>query len=158
MKDHTFYLLRTAEIAQQARDAGNTPFGALLVDADGNILEEQGNIEITEHICTGHAECTLAAKASHKYSREFLWNCTLYTSVEPCAMCTGAIYWANIGTIVYGIEETTLLKMTGSNEQNPTFSLPCREVLARGQKDIHVLGPFPEIADRLIKAHDGYWN
>lgn len=158
MRDHIPYLIRTAEIAQKARDAGNTPFGALLVDADGNILEEQGNIEITEHICTGHAECHLAARASEKYSREFLWNCTLYTSVEPCAMCTGAIYWANIGTIVYGIEESQLLKMTGDNEQNPTFDLPCREILSHGQKDIQVIGPFPEVAELIVKAHEGYWD
>lgn len=158
MRDHIPYLLRTTELAEQARAAGNTPFGALLVDAEGNILEEQGNIEITEKLCTGHAECTLAAKASHKYSREFLWTCTLYSSVEPCAMCTGAIYWANIGAIVYGIEEKELLRMTGGNEQNPTFSLPCREVLARGQKDIQVYGPFPEVADAVAKAHRGYWD
>ncbi|MCF0132844.1 MAG: nucleoside deaminase [Blautia sp.] len=156
--DYIPYLLRAAEIAQEARDAGNTPFGALLIDPEGKIIEEQGNIEITEKICTGHAECTLAAKASHKYSKDFLWNCTLVTSVEPCSMCTGAIYWANIGTIVYGIEETELLKMTGDNEQNPTFNLPCRKILECGQKPIKVYGPFPEVAEACAKAHIGYWD
>ena len=73
-------------------------------------------------------------------------------------MCTGAIYWANIGTIVYGIEEAQLLAMTGSNQQNPTFSLPCREVLARGQKNIQVLGPFPELSREIIAVHRGYWD
>lgn len=158
MKDHIYYLRRAVELSKHARAVGNTPFGAVLVDAEGNIIEEQENIEITEKVCTGHAECSLAMKASHKYDKEFLWNCTLYSTAEPCAMCTGAIYWANIGTIVYGIEETELLRMTGSNEQNPTFSLPCREVLARGQKDIKVYGPFPEIAEEITEVHQGFWS
>ena len=49
-------------------------------------------------------------------------------------MCAGAIYWANIGRVVYGMTERRLLELTGSNEQNPTFDLPCREVFSRGQK------------------------
>lgn len=158
MLDHIYYLRKAVEVSKRARAAGNTPFGAILVDARGNILAEQENIEITEKICTGHAECTLAARASHQYDRDFLWTCTLYSTAEPCAMCTGAIYWANIGTIVYGIEETQLLAMTGSNQQNPTFSLPCREVLARGQKKIQVYGPFPELSEEITAVHRGYWD
>lgn len=104
-QSHEFYLRRAIEISKEAREAGNTPFGALLVNKEGEIIMEQGNIEITEKICTGHAEATLAARASHEYSREFLWDCTLYTTAEPCAMCAGAIYWANIGRVVYGMTE-----------------------------------------------------
>ena len=88
-QSHEFYLRRAIEISKEAREAGNTPFGALLVNKEGEIIMEQGNIEITEKICTGHAEATLAARASHEYSREFLWDCTLYTTAEPCAMCAG---------------------------------------------------------------------
>ena len=119
---------------------------------------EQPNVEITEHICTGHAETTLAARASHKFTKDYLWNCTLYSTAEPCAMCSGAIYWANIGRVVYGMTEKRLLELTGSNEQNPTFSLPCREVFARGQKDIKVEGPFPEIEEEAAEVHKGYWD
>lgn len=66
-QSHEFYLRRAIEISKEARAAGNTPFGALLVNKDGEIIMEQGNIEITEKICTGHAEATLAARASHEY-------------------------------------------------------------------------------------------
>ena len=142
---HEFYLKRCIELSRMARAGGNTPFGALLTDEDGSILLEQGNIEITENICTGHAETALAARASHIYSKEFLWKCTLYTTAEPCAMCSGAIYWANIGRVVYAMTEKRLLELTGSDEQNPTFDLPCRDVFARGQKDIRVIGPFPAL-------------
>lgn len=157
-KDHIRFLKRAIEVSKQSREHGNTPFGALLVDGDGNILMEQENVEITGRICTGHAETTLAARASQKYSKEFLWNCTLYTTAEPCAMCSGAIYWANIGHVVYGMTERQLLALTGSNEINPTFDLPCRQVFDCGQKDIKVEGPFDEVAKEAAAVHEGYWD
>ena len=131
--DDLDYLRRAVDISQRSRNNGNTPFGALLVDSKGKILLEQENIEITESNCTGHAETTLMEKASKLYSKDFLWQCSLYTTAEPCAMCAGAIYWGNVGRVVYGISEKRLLSLTGNNEQNPTFDLPCREVFARGQ-------------------------
>ena len=156
--DHVYYLKKAIEVSKKSREHGNTPFGALLVDKDGNILMEQENIEITEKICTGHAEATLAARASQTYSKDFLWQCTLYTTAEPCAMCAGAIYWANIGRVVYGMTERRLLELTGSQEQNPTFDLPCRQVFARGQKDITVIGPVPEVEEEAAAVHQGYWD
>ena len=135
-QSHEFYLRRAIEISKEAREAGNTPFGALLVNKEGEIIMEQGNIEITEKICTGHAEATLAARASHEYSREFLWDCTLYTTAEPCAMCAGAIYWANIGRVVYGMTERRLLELTGSNEQNPTLIFHAEMYLQKGRKQL----------------------
>ena len=73
-------------------------------------------------------------------------------------MCAGAIYWANIGRVVYGMPERRLLQLTGSNEQNPTFDLPCREVFARGQRNIEVIGPIPEGEEEAAAVHAGYWN
>lgn len=157
-QDHIHYLKKAVEVSRQAREHGNTPFGALLVDKEGNILMEQENIEISESLCTGHAETSLAARASKEYPKDFLWDCTLYTTAEPCAMCSGAIYWANIGRVVYGMTEQRLLELTGSNEQNPTFSLPCREVFARGQKDIQVVGPIPEVEAEAAEVHRGFWD
>lgn len=156
--DHTHYLDIAIEVSKRAKENGNTPFGAILVDKDGNILMEQENIEITENICTGHAETSLVARASQKYSKEFLWHCTLYTTAEPCAMCAGAIYWANIGRVVYAMTEGRLLELTGSNEQNPTFDLPCKDVFARGQKEITVIGPFPPLEEKAAEIHVGFWE
>lgn len=151
-------LKRCVEISMQAREAGNTPFGALLADRDGRILLEQPNVEITQRKCTGHAETQAAERASMLYSKDFLKECTLYTTAEPCAMCAGAIYWAGIGRVVYGMTEKDLLEQTGSDPQNPTFDLPCREVFARGQKEIQVDGPFPELVQEIANVHQGYWN
>lgn len=54
--NHVVFLKRCIEVSRMARESGNTPFGAVLVDKEGHILLEQGNVEITEHRCTGHAE------------------------------------------------------------------------------------------------------
>ncbi|MDL2294159.1 nucleoside deaminase [Ruminococcaceae bacterium OttesenSCG-928-D13] len=152
------YLRAAIRAGERARAAGNHPFGAVLVDGDGNILLEQGNVEVTEHDHTGHAETALARAASKKYDRDFLWNCSLYTSFEPCAMCAGAAYWTNIGRIVYGASEHDLLADTGANDDNPTFDLDCRTVLSRGQKAMVVCGPYPEVADEARASQAGYWD
>ncbi len=152
------YLRQAISVSKKSREHGNTPFGAILVDSEGTVILEQENIEITQSNCTGHAETTLMEAASQRYSKSFLWNCTLYTTAEPCAMCSGAIYWGNVGKVVYGISEERLLTLTGDNEQNPTFNLPCREVFSKGQKQITVIGPFPELEDEIVAVHEGYWK
>jgi tRNA(Arg) A34 adenosine deaminase TadA len=152
------YLRQAISVSKKSREHGNTPFGAILVDSEGTVILEQENIEITQSNCTGHAETTLMEAASQRYSKSFLWNCTLYTTAEPCAMCAGAIYWGNVGKVVYGISEERLLNLTGDNEQNPTFNLPCREVFSKGQKQITVVGPFPELEDEIVAVHEGYWK
>lgn len=156
--DHLKYLLAANEVAKKARENGNTPFGAVLVDDKGNIIMEQGNAEGDLHDATAHAERMLASRASQAYSKDFLWKCTLYTTFEPCCMCTGAIYWSNIGKIVYALTEKRLLELTGADEKNPTFNISSRTILAAGQKNIEVLGPFEEIAAAVVEVHKGFWN
>jgi len=153
-------MYETARVATESRAGGNHPFGAILADKDGNILLEQENEVVTEHNDCGHAETALLIRASKKYSREFLSTCTLYTTIEPCAMCTGALYWANVGRLVYSLSEEMLLELTGSNPENPTFSLPSREVIDRGQKEIEVVGPIDdkELSARIIQDHIGFWD
>ncbi|CAM4268887.1 tRNA(Arg) A34 adenosine deaminase TadA [Paenibacillus endophyticus] len=157
-RSHIEYLIESIAVSKQARKAGNTPFGAILVDAAGDIVLSQGNVELTESNCTGHAERTLMEQASKRYSREELWHFTLYTSAEPCAMCAGAIYWGNVGTVVYGISEKRLAELTGDDEQNPTLDLPCRIVFAQGRKPIQVIGPIPEVEEAAVAVHEGYWT
>lgn len=147
-------LRRANEVARRAMAMGRHPFGAVLVAPDGEtVLAEQGNID-TVH----HAEATLARTASLNYPADYLAQCTLVTTFEPCAMCAGTIYWANIGHVVYGAEESALLALTGDHPENPTLSLPCREVFARGQKAIEVHGPVPEVAEEMIATHRGFWE
>lgn len=149
-------LKQAVEIARRARQNGNHPFGALLTDRDGNILLTAENTVVTQKDCTGHAETNLMRLASHQYDPEFLSHCTLYTSTEPCAMCSGAIYWGGVGRVVFALSESELLDMTGDDPENPTFSLPCREVFARGQRPTQVDGPYNLPAAREV--HMGFWR
>ena len=92
-------LLRANALALGALAQGRHPFGALLLAPDHEtVLAEQGNLD-----SVNHAEAVLARHAAQQYPPEFLWGCTLYTTVEPCCMCTGTAYWAHIGRIVYGM-------------------------------------------------------
>jgi len=126
--------LRAAiDLARRSRSRGNHPFGALLVDAVGVVAAEAENTVVSEHHVTGHAETNLVRIASRRFDRAYLRSCTMYTSTEPCAMCSGAIYWCGIGRVIYGLSEAGLLTLTGSHEDNPTMSLPCRDVFAHDQ-------------------------
>jgi len=147
--------LREAQaVAEQAMASGHHPFGALLVAPDGEtVLLRQANVDTVNH-----AEAVLAREAARLYAPHLLWDCTLVTTVEPCAMCAGTQYWANIGHLVYGLEEADLLALTGNHALNPTLALPCREVFSRGQKAIEVHGPTPELREMLLTPHRHFWH
>lgn len=151
-------LLRLSfDVAKRAREAGDHPFGSVLADADGNVLMEQGNGYTSEGgDRTAHAERILASRAAKKYSVEFLQSCTLYTSAEPCAMCSGAIYWAGIGRVVFGQTEKALKEQTGDHEENPTLDLPCHIVFEAGQRPTEIVGPMLEL--EAAKLQDDFWN
>jgi tRNA(Arg) A34 adenosine deaminase TadA len=147
-------LERAQVLARRAMDAGHHPFGALLVAADHETaLLEQGNVD-----SVNHAEAVLAREAARRFSPAELWSCTLVTTVEPCAMCAGTQYWANIGRTVFGIEEKALLAITGNHVENPTLDLPCRQVFARGQKDIKVYGPVARASEAIAALQRRYWR
>ena len=71
-----------------------------------------------------------------------------------CAMCAATQYWSNIGRVVYGLSEARLLALTGNHTENPTLDLPCRDVFARGQKAVEVIGPVAA-AEEEIAALQG---
>ncbi len=148
-------LIRVAiDVARKARDKGNHPFGAILVDKEGQILMEAENTVITGRDCTAHAELNLMRQASRKYDRDFLESCTLYSSTEPCPMCSGAIFWGNVRRVVFGLSEAGLYEMTGEETEEVLY-LPCRELFKNGKKSIEVLGPILE--EEARKVHEGFW-
>jgi len=148
------HLQAANEVAKSALAEGHHPFGAVLVAPDEEtILFRQGNVDKVRH-----AESELARLASLKHPEGFLWQCTLVTTVEPCAMCTGTLYWAHIGRLVYGVSETDLKALTGNDSQNPTLDLPCRSVVSAGQKPIEVHGPIDEMKDSILQLHRTFWN
>jgi len=148
------HLRKTIALSEQSRVRGNHPFAALVTDGKGAVLAEAMND--THADCTSHAELLAVRLASSKFNPAQLRDATLYSSAEPCAMCAGAIYWSGIGRVVYALSEERLLQLTGNHPENPTLSLPCREVFARGQREIEVVGPMLE--DEAAAPHKDFWR
>ncbi|MAW81695.1 MAG: tRNA-specific adenosine deaminase [Parvularcula sp.] len=88
------------EEARQAGDAGEAPIGAVLADASGAILAAAGNAPIATHDPTGHAEIRALRAAAEKIGNYRLPETTLYVTLEPCAMCAGAISIARVKRLV----------------------------------------------------------
>jgi tRNA(Arg) A34 adenosine deaminase TadA len=154
MNDYDLKLLRlTFDVARQAREHGNHPFGALLADTDGNVLLTAENTVVTDIDITGHAETNLVREAFHLYESDFLASCTLFASTEPCPMCAGAIFWSNIRRVVFGLSQEGLYALTNTGEDE--LLLSCREVFAHGKKPIEVIGPLLE--DEAKQVHIGFW-
>jgi len=151
------HLRRTFQLAAASRAAGKHPFAALVVDEAGTVWSEAGNNSLPpDGDPTQHAEVVAAAQAARRRSPEQLARCTLYTSAEPCCMCAGAIYWCNIGRVVYALSEQRLLGLTGNHAENPTLALDCRRVFASGQHPVAVVGPLLE--DEAAEVHRGFWH
>lgn len=149
------HLLTAIELARRSRDNGNHPFGALLVDARGEVVLEAENTVLTERDCTNHAELNLVRAASSRLDESTLRGCTLFASTEPCAMCAGAIYWSGIGRVVFSLSGAALSAMVESGE-GAELALPCRDVFARGGRAIEVSGPHLEKEGRAV--HEGFWS
>ncbi len=154
--DHETLLRHAFRVAGRARAKGNMPFGAILAGPAGDVLIESENGYHPDHDATAHAERLLATEASKHYRAAFLAECTMYSSTEPCAMCAGALYWAGIGRLVYGLPEARLKTLTGDHADNPTMDLSCRTVLAAGQRQIEVIGPFLE--EEAAALHNDAWK
>jgi len=150
------FLRWSFEIARRAGTHGNHPFGAILVDQHRNVLIEAENGYMPSRDATAHAERLLATQACMTLSPDTLRQATLYSSAEPCAMCAGAIYWAGIGRLVYGLSEARLRIVTGNHPENPTLDLPCRAVFKTGQRPTEVIGPMLE--DEAEAVHAGAWK
>lgn len=147
-------LRRANAVAAHAKEKGHHPFGAILVAADHEtVLLKQGNID-----SVNHAESTLARRAAQQFTETECWAMTLYTTAEPCVMCAGTQYWANIGRVVYGMSERQLLDLTGNSSENPTMDIPSRYVFAHGQKGIRVWGPIDEVVDEIAQLHRTFWS
>jgi tRNA(Arg) A34 adenosine deaminase TadA len=143
------------QVAWKARANGNHPFGAVLADDRGNIVMEAENTVATERDCTGHAETNLVRQAARSYDADFLSRCTLYASTEPCPMCSGAIFWANIRRVVFGLSQAGIYELVGPDNEE-ALRLSCREVMDRGAKAIEVVGPLLE--DEAREVQIGFWT
>ncbi len=149
MENEKSYMRQAIALAEAAVANGDHPFGALLVK-DGRVVLTAVNTVHTDHDITRHAELNLVSQAARQFTPEFLAECTLVTSTEPCAMCAGAIYWAGISRVVFGCAAATLGQIAGG-----TFVIPCAEIFARGTRPITVIGPVLE--EEGTAVHQQFW-
>jgi len=106
--DDLVHLRRCVELAREALDDGDEPFGSLLVDRDGAVRFEDRN-RVKDGDATRHPELEIARWAAEHLTPEERRGATVYTSGEHCAMCSAAHAWAGLGPIVYASSTTQLL-------------------------------------------------
>lgn len=153
MKRPDFMALALKE-AEAAALRGEVPVGAVIATGS-TVVASAGNRTRELADPTAHAEMLVIRQACGKISSERLTGHDLYVTLEPCAMCAGAIYWVGIGRLVFGLGEKRLKAITGAHPENPTLDMPCRDVFAAGQKTVEVIGPMLE--DEAAAQHENFW-
>lgn len=138
------------DLARVAVQAGNHPFGAVLVH-NGDVIAEAVNTVTTDEDETAHAEMNLIRAALNQFAETYLRECTLFASTEPCAMCAGAIYISGIGRVVYGLPGARLAEIT-----EWAYATDCRTVFAAGSQPVEVVGPL--LVDEAEDVHRGAWG
>ena len=100
------YFMREALVeAEKAHQAGEVPVGAVVVDKEGKIIGRGHNLVVAGHDPSGHAEIIALKNASQNLKNYRLDNCTIYVTLEPCPMCSGAIIGARLARLVYGAKD-----------------------------------------------------
>jgi tRNA(adenine34) deaminase len=150
------YLRQAIRLSQVARERGNRPFGAVVVGSDGQLLSEAWNNTGETGDCTGHAETTAIRQLAGKADRATLAQATLYSSGEPCVMCAGAIFWSNIGRVVFGIDAVRLRVFRGERPEQRDAELSCRDVFAASPHPIDCIGP--AMLAESSEPHKGFWQ
>ena len=150
------YLRQAICLSQVARERGNRPFGAVVVGSDGQLLSEAWNNTGETGDCTGHAETTAIRQLAGKADRATLAQATLYSSGEPCVMCAGAIFWSNIGRVVFGIDAVRLRVFRGERPEQRDAELSCRDVFAASPHPIDCIGP--AMLAESSEPHKGFWQ
>lgn len=143
------HLRRALDLAREAADAGDEPFGSILV-RDGEILAESRNTIVTDDDVTAHPELKLARWAARELSSAEVAETTMYTSTEPCPMCAGAMYHAGLRRAVFSTPAETVGEIAGAG-----LVMPSSDVFARGAESVETIGPVLEAEGRAV--HEAFW-
>lgn len=144
------HLHRCVELAEEALAAGDEPFGAVLVGADGTVLAEEHN-RVAGGDNTRHAELALARWAAAHLTPAERAAATVYTSGEHCPMCAAAHGWVGLGRIVYVASSAQLEGWFAEMDAPPppVRALPIRDILPEAEVD----GPVPKLTARVRELH-----
>lgn len=156
MDDKDLKHLRTAvDLAREGLEAGDEPFGSVLVSGDGEVLQQDRN-RVAAGDNTRHPELALAQWAPLNMSVSERARATVYTSGEHCPMCSAAHGWVGLGRIVYASSSEQLsgwLEEWGA-PPSPVRPLPVREIAPH----VAVEGPEPELAQQVRQLHRQLWR
>ena len=150
------YLRQAIALSRTARQRGNRPFGSVIVAPDGPVLGAGWNSNGESGDCTAHAEVQAIREACQRHDRTALEQATLYASGEPCVMCAGAIFWANIRRVVYGIDDQRLRVFRGERLDQRDVELSCRDVFRAAPFAVECTGP--SLVDEASQPHVGAWK
>lgn len=132
------HLRRALVLANETADAGNTPFGAVIVDAAGVVVSEGANSVATSGDVTEHAELDAVTTACAEGNTERLVGAVVYASGEPCPMCAAAMVWAGVARVVFAASAAEFGEILVGG---PRFELRCADVIASADAGIGVSGP-----------------
>ena len=104
LNDHSIFMKAALAEARQAASEGEVPVGAVIT-AGGRIIARAHNLTERLTDVTAHAEIQAITAASNYLGAKYLQKCTLYVTLEPCPMCAGALFWSQIGRVVYGASD-----------------------------------------------------
>lgn len=147
--NHQEFIRQSISLAEKSKEEGNHPFGALLVRNNEVILTAQNTVT-TENNPTHHAEMNLVNSAWKSLSADVIKESVLYTSCEPCPMCTGGIFWSGIRTVVYSLPATTLGEIA-----NDKFCQSCSDLFDRADDKTEVIGPI--LPEEGVIPHKDFW-
>ncbi|WP_053970547.1 nucleoside deaminase [Mangrovimonas sp. ST2L15] len=102
--DHQYFMKKALQEAEVAFEKGEIPVGAVIV-IENRIIARAHNLTELLNDVTAHAEMQAITSASNFLGGKYLHNCTLYVTLEPCQMCAGALYWSQIGHIIFGARD-----------------------------------------------------
>ncbi|MCK6628409.1 MAG: nucleoside deaminase [Anaerolineae bacterium] len=149
MTDSDEYFLRRAiALAQFARQQEADPFGAVLV-VESKIVHEAYDHSVVSSDPTWHAELSVISEYCRIHQRFSLQGFTLYSSTEPCMMCTGAIHWSRISRVVFSVSQQ-MLQERSEGRPKPT----CESLLNRDGQRVEVIGPI--LAEEGLAVFTGY--
>jgi tRNA(adenine34) deaminase len=103
-KDHNYFMKKAFEEAKYAFYKNEVPVGCVIVN-NNDIISRSSNMVELLNDSTAHAELIAITSAQNSLNSKNLDNCILYTTLEPCLMCYGAIYWSKVNTIVYAASD-----------------------------------------------------
>jgi tRNA(Arg) A34 adenosine deaminase TadA len=121
------HLRRAIELAAAARAAGDMPYGSLLAGPGGEVLAEDRNTVLTEDDITAHPELKLARWAARQLDADVARETTMYTSCQPCPMCTGAIARSGLGRVVFALSGEQLQELRPPGAVGPDAAVVAYE-------------------------------